>query len=67
MVAQRILTEIEILVTGLNDVGLPFKGQVRTQKMIKLLHFPSFFDTEPPAIYALFEDLCEKYPRIIIQ
>ncbi len=48
VVAPRILTETEILATGLNDVGFPFKGQVRTQKMIKLLHFPSFFYIEPP-------------------
>ncbi len=57
--APSIIIESEILATGLNYVGFPFKGQVSIGGTINLLHFTYFFGVKPPAINALFQDLCE--------
>ena len=67
VMAPSIITESEILATGLNYVGFPFKSQAKTGETIKLIRFTSFFGVEPPAIYALFQDLREKHPHVIFQ
>ncbi len=67
MAAPRILTESELLATGLNYVEFPFKGQERTGEIIKLLCFASFFVVKPTAINAFFQNLHEKYPHVIFQ
>ncbi len=65
--APSIIIESEILATGLNYVGFPFKGQARTGETIKLLRFTSFFGVKPPAIYDLFQDHCEKHQHVIFK
>ncbi len=34
---------------------------------MKLLHFNSFFGVDPSAIYSLFQDLCEKFPDVVLK
>ncbi len=60
VMAPNIITELDILVTGLNYIEFPFKSQAKTGETFKLLHFTSFFGMEPPEIYAIFQHLCEK-------
>ncbi len=48
-----ILSKCEIVATGLNYARLPFQGQSRTGIAIKPSHSSSFYNVDPPTIYAL--------------
>lgn len=58
------LTETEIVATGLNHVGFPSKGRSKTWDAIRLLQFTLVFGVESYAINLLFQDLCEKHPKL---
>ncbi len=58
LVASNILTESEIC----NGVKLCW---ISTQEIPSNYFILLPFCVEPPVIYALFQDLCEKYPHII--
>ncbi len=49
----HILTEVENLATGFNQVRFPFKGQAINEKAIKHTCFSSFYGVGPSDIYPM--------------